>query len=183
MAQKGFFYDMTICSGCKTCQIACKDKNNLEVGVLFRKVHSFEGGKYPEPWAYPLSIACNHCAHPKCVENCPTGALSKRIEDGVVLHSKDKCIGCKLCTWSCPYGAPQYIAKEGKAGKCDLCSDLILKGENPACVDACMMRALEYGDIDELRKKHGGTSDVIGLPSSDITSPSITICPNTYAKH
>jgi anaerobic dimethyl sulfoxide reductase subunit B (iron-sulfur subunit) len=182
MAQKGFFYDMTICTACKTCQIACKDKNNLEVGVLFRKVYDFEGGKFPTPWVYPLSISCNHCAQPKCVANCPTGALVKRSQDGIVTHSKEKCIGCRLCTWSCPYGAPQYIEKEGKAGKCNLCADLIDRGENPVCVDACVMRALKYGDLEELKQQYGGTADVKGLPDSGITTPSVVIRPSTCAK-
>jgi len=182
MAQLGFYYDMTVCTGCKTCQIACKDKNNLEVGVLFRKVSYFEGGKYPNPWAYPLSVACNHCALPKCVAKCPTGALTKRKSDGVVLHDKEKCIGCQVCIKFCPYKAPQYRAKQEKIGKCDFCVDLIDKGQNPSCVDACLMRALQFGEIGELRKKFGGTADVKGLPDSQITGPSLLIKPNTQAK-
>lgn len=175
MGQKGFYYDMTICTGCKTCQIACKDKNNLKVGPIFRKVYHFEGGKYPKPWSYPLSISCNHCDHPKCVENCPTGALSKRQKDGIVTHDKEKCIGCRLCTWSCPYGAPQYLEEEGKAGKCDMCADLLDKGEEAICVSACLMRALHIGEIEELRQKYGKVADVNGLPDSGITQPNLVI--------
>lgn len=182
MAQKGFYYDMTVCSGCKTCQIACNDKNNLEVGILFRKVHVFEGGKYPKPWLYNISISCNHCENPKCAENCPTGAIYKRASDGVVAQDKEKCIGCKLCTWSCPYEAPKYKEEEQKVGKCDFCADLIDKGENPACVDACLMRALKYGDIEELKMEYGGTADVKGLPDSSITRPCVLIKPNPEAE-
>lgn len=174
MAQKGFHFDMKTCIGCKACQVACKDKNNLEAGFLFRKVHGIEGGKYPKPWNYNLSIACNHCAEPKCVKNCPTGALSKRA-DGIVTSDRSKCIGCRLCTWSCPYGAPQYLEKEGKVGKCDLCADLLDKGEDPACVASCVMRALHVGEIEELRKTYGGTADLKGMPDSNLTKPSITI--------
>jgi len=181
MAQLGFYYDMTACTGCKTCQIACKDKNNLEAGTLFRQVYQFEGGKFPNPWVYNLSIGCNHCAEPKCTKNCPTGALYKREKDGIVMHDPEKCIGCKLCTWSCPYGAPKYIESRGKAGKCNLCADLVDKGEQPACVAACQMRVLEFGDIDELRKKHGDTSAIKGLPESGITKPSLTIKPKKEA--
>ena len=181
MAQKGFFYDMTVCTGCKTCQIACKDKNNLEVDTLFRKVHYFEGGKYPNPWFYPLSISCNHCEKPKCVAVCPVGALAKRPEDGIVTQAREKCIGCQACVKTCPYKAPQYIKKERKAGKCDLCADLTAKGENPACVDACLMRSLQYGDIQSLRKKYGGTAVVKGLPDAKATSPALTIKPDKHA--
>ena len=181
MAQLGFYYDMTVCTSCKTCQIACSDKNNLVVGTTFRKVFNFEGGKFPKPWAYHLSISCNHCADPKCVKNCPTGALYKREKDGVVMQDKEKCIGCKLCTWSCPYGAPKYIEKEGKTGKCNMCVDLLDKGEEPACVTACQLRALKFGDIDVLRKNYKGTADIKGLPDSGTTHPSIVINPNKEA--
>lgn len=182
MAQKGFSYDMTICTGCKTCQIACNDRNDLPVGTLFRQVHSFEGGKFPKPYVYYLSLSCNHCAAPKCVENCPTGALHKRAEDGIVLQDKEKCIGCKLCIWSCPYEAPKYLEKEGRVGKCDMCADLLAQGQNPACVDACLMRTLKYGDLEELKKELQGTADIIGLPASSITDPSLIIKPSSEAK-
>jgi anaerobic dimethyl sulfoxide reductase subunit B (iron-sulfur subunit) len=181
VGQKGFHIDMKVCTGCKTCQVSCKDKNDLEAGWLFRRVYTFEGGKYPNPWVYNLPITCNHCARPKCAENCPTTALKKRA-DGIVAHDKNKCIGCRLCLWSCPYGHPQYFPKTGKAGKCDLCADLVAKGEEPSCVASCVMRALHAGEIDELRKKYGGTADVKGLPSSATTSPSITINPKKEAE-
>lgn len=175
MAQKGFYYDQTTCIGCKVCQVACKDKNNTDIGVRYRRVHDLEGGKFPNPYRLHFSVSCNHCEKPKCVENCPTGALYKRAEDGIVIHDYDKCIGCRLCTWSCPYGAPQYREKEGKAGKCDACSDLIAKGENPACVDACVMRSLSFGNIDELREKYGRNADANGFPNSAVTKPNIVI--------
>lgn len=175
MAQLGFHYDMSACIGCRVCQIACKDKNNNKVGVNYRRVSDMESGVYPNPRIDHLSLGCNHCVEPKCIQNCPTGALYKRGEDGIVLHDKEKCIGCKLCTWSCPYGAPQYKEEEGKVGKCNLCIDLLEKGEEPACVSACVMRALHVGEIEELRKTYGNTADVKGLPSSEITHPSISI--------
>lgn len=175
MAQKGFYYDQISCIGCKACQIACKDKNNLKVGARYRRVYDIEWGKFPNPRRAHLSISCNHCDQPKCVENCPTGALQKRKEDGIVTHDYDKCIGCRLCVWSCPYEAPQYKEAEGKVGKCDGCLDLITKGENPACVDSCVMRCLEFGDIEALRQKHGKNADVQGLPSSNTTKPNLVI--------
>lgn len=177
MAQLGFYYDQTTCIGCKGCQIACKDQNNLDVGVLFRRVYDVETGKYPNPRRLHLSLSCNHCAEPKCVANCPTGALYKREEDGIVAHDRDKCIGCRLCTWSCPYGAPQYNEETGKVGKCDLCVKLLEKGEKPACVSSCVMRCLDYGEIDELRQKYGDNADAMTMPSSNTTKPNIVITP------
>lgn len=182
MAQKGFYFNSTVCIGCKTCAIACKDKNNLPVGVNFRRVYSFDGGIFPHPWAYSLSIGCNHCEHPKCAENCPTGAIYKREKDGLVVQDHAKCIGCRMCVWSCPYEAPQYNKEEGKSGKCSGCADLVDQGKNPACVDACPMRALEFGDIEELRAKHGTLADLNALPNSNITHPSITINAKEQAK-
>ncbi|WP_094606745.1 Anaerobic dimethyl sulfoxide reductase chain B [Sporomusa silvacetica DSM 10669] len=175
MTQIGFHYDMSTCIGCRACQIACKDKNNLKVGVIYRQVYDRESGVFPNPRIDHLSLGCNHCANPKCTKNCPTGALYKQDKDGVVLHNKEKCIGCKMCLWSCPYGVPQYNEEEGKAGKCDLCVDLLAKGEEPACVTTCVMRSLHVGEIEELRKQYGNAADVKGLPSSEMTHPSLCI--------
>jgi anaerobic dimethyl sulfoxide reductase subunit B (iron-sulfur subunit) len=175
VAQKGFYFDQTVCIGCKTCQISCKDKNNVAPGVLFRTVHTFEGGKFPKPWAYFISIGCNHCENPRCVQNCPTGAMHKRAEDGLVVVDQDVCIGCKYCTWSCPYSAPQYLEEKGVVGKCDGCVDLTAKGGNPTCVDSCIMRVLEFGDLAELKKKHPGVQVVEGMPDPSLTGPSIII--------
>ena len=177
MTQLGFYYDMVHCIGCKSCELACKDKNDLSVGPRYRRVYDMEGGKYPNPWLDHLSVGCNHCQNPKCVENCPAGSLYKRAEDGLVLQDVEKCIGCKLCIWSCPYEAPQYIEQEGRIRKCDFCADLIAKGENPACVDACIMRVLHYGEIEELAEKYGANSDANGIPDSSITNPSLIITP------
>jgi anaerobic dimethyl sulfoxide reductase subunit B len=181
MAQLGFHIDTRYCIGCRTCHIACKDKNGLGVGPMFRRVTTFEGGKFPQPWVFHLSMSCNHCADPACVKNCPTGAMHKRPEDGVVLVDKSKCIGCRYCTWSCPYDAVSYIEEEGKAGKCDFCSDLLAQGKNPACVDACVMRVIHFGEIDKLRQDYGGTSDIVGLPDSSLTTPSLLLTPKPVA--
>ncbi|TWH57190.1 4Fe-4S dicluster protein [Desulfitobacterium sp. LBE] len=105
MSQYGFYFDMTSCIGCRTCQVSCKDKNDLNVGTLFRQVKAFETGSYPKPGIFHYSGTCNHCENPKCVEGCPTQALHK-LENGIVDHDKAKCIGCRYCTWNCPYGSP-----------------------------------------------------------------------------
>lgn len=182
MSEKGFFFDMTACIGCKSCQIACKDKNDLDVGSLFRKVWLFERGKFPNPRSYFISMACNHCKEPKCVDNCPTGASYRREEDGVVLIDLNKCIGCKYCTWSCPYEARHYNKDNGKVEKCNACLDLLQQGEKPACIDACIMRVLEYESVEELNKKHKETTkDIDGLPDSNITKPNIILKPHKHA--
>lgn len=186
----GFYVDTSLCQGCKTCQIACKDKNNLKVGNLFRRVTEVEGGGYstqgfgivPQVFAYHLSMSCNHCEDPKCVPVCPTGASYKRAQDGLVFINKDRCIGCRLCEWACPYNARQFDGK--KMTKCDACQDLLEKGENPACVDSCLARVLEFGRIEQLQQKHKNTSqDFLGLPDSNITKPNILLKPHKDAIH
>lgn len=183
MAQFGFHFDMTACGACKTCQIACNDKNDLKAGELFREVRSYEGGSFPKPWIYYLSMSCNHCEEPLCVDNCPTGASYKRSEDGIVVIDEDKCVGCKYCLWSCPYDARVYFEDKGVVGKCNMCVDLLEEGQNPACVDACVMRAIDYGDIDELKAKYpNAVNDLACLPNSNITKPNILITPKIEAK-
>ncbi len=178
MGQKGFYFDMTTCIGCHACQIACRDRNNLyNLGEIFRHVTTTEGGKFPNPYYYNLSIACNHCAKPACVENCPTGAMYKDAETGLVLHDKEMCIGCGMCVQSCPYGEPVLMERDGKtvSQKCDGCYTLVKKGENPVCVDACVMRCLKFGEYTDLVAEYGGTADITILPDSSETVPSLLI--------
>ena len=190
MKRAAFYFDSSSCSGCKTCQMACKDKNDLAIGQLWRRVYEVAGGgwkKLGETWkqdlfAYNVSLSCNHCADPICVKNCPTHALFKR-EDGIVQIDQSVCIGCQYCAWVCPYGAPQYNPQSGKMGKCDLCADYVDQGKNPSCVDACPMRALDFGEYDELVRKYGATELVFPLPDESITQPSIVIKAHKTSHH
>ena len=187
--QLGFHINLERCNGCLTCQIACKDKNDLPMGCLYRQVHEIAGGGYTEVnnvvkanvFAYWIPMSCNHCKDPMCVKNCPTGAMQKRPEDGIVFVDQSKCIGCQYCVCSCPYDAPQYDPDKGKTGKCDLCKDLLSQGEQPACVAACPMRALDFGPMEELKQKYGGVERVKGLPEPNLTKPSLLITPHRDA--
>lgn len=188
--QYGFYIDSAKCTGCKTCQLACKDYKDLQVDVNFRRVYEYAGGSWQadgNTWtnnvfAYYLSIACNHCADPACTKVCPSGAMHKRSEDGLVAVNEDICIGCKSCQMACPYGAPQYDARKGHMTKCDGCYERVSQGLNPVCVDSCPLRALEFGPIDELRAKHGALAAVAPLPDAKYTVPSIVIKPNPKAR-
>jgi anaerobic dimethyl sulfoxide reductase subunit B (iron-sulfur subunit) len=95
-----------------------------------------------------------------------------------VLLDATKCIGCRYCEWSCPYGAPQFDEAAGVMTKCDFCQDLQAAGGNPACVDACVMRALEFGDLEELRAKYGDLASVEPLPQANITHPAFVMTPH-----
>lgn len=181
--QLGFYFNANICVGCKTCQIACKDKNHLPVGVIWRRVVEYGGGSWVprdgimDPhgmFGYFTSITCNHCENPACVQVCPTGAMHKE-ENGVVKVDAGKCVGCRYCEWACPYGAPQFHEGLGVMTKCDFCMDLVDQGQQPACVSACSMRALEFGDIEELRAKYGNEVEFEPLPTSEITHPNLVI--------
>ena len=183
MGKIGFYFDMSACIGCKTCQIACKDKNDLPIGVNIRKVTCFETGVYPNVGVYHYSGSCNHCSNPKCVKGCPTGAMHV-AKDGTVQNAAEKCIGCRYCTWNCPYGHPQFNEELGKIQKCDGCKDLREAGENPVCVDACPMRALHWGNLDELKKEFKIEDVAVELPSlphPSITLPSLLIKPRNAA--
>jgi anaerobic dimethyl sulfoxide reductase subunit B (iron-sulfur subunit) len=182
MKRLAFYFDSSACSGCKTCQMACKDKNDLALGQVWRRVYEVSGGSWKnhgsawkqDVFAYNLSMSCNHCEDPICAKNCPTKALWKRA-DGIVQIDQNLCIGCKYCSWVCPYGALQFDPQKGVMGKCDLCADYIDQGKNPSCVDACPMRALDIGDYAELIEKHGASDHIYPLPDNSITGPSICI--------
>lgn len=177
-----FYFDSSACSGCKACQIACKDKHQLPVGVLWRRVYEVTGGDWTrrgkawlsDVFAYNLSVACNHCARAICVEVCPSRALTQRA-DGIVLLDADKCLGCKYCSWACPYDALQYDARSGRMTKCTLCADNIDEHRPPACVAACPLRALE------LRSDGVDSAAIFPLPDSALTHPSLTIKPHAQA--
>lgn len=179
----GFYFDMSRCVGCRVCQIACKDRLGLEsAGPLPRRVMTYEIGEYPTVSVYTSSIGCNHCDKPACVANCPTGAMYKS-SDGTVLHDDNVCIGCKTCMSSCPYGAPQYSEEKDLIIKCDSCKALREAGMNPVCVDACMTRALDFGDTEDLKAKYGAdlVSELPCLGGADITAPNLLIKPSSAA--
>lgn len=182
--QLGFYIDVTKCTGCKTCAVACKDAHNLPVGCNLRRVIEYAGGSWRQDrmtgawhqdvFAYYLSIGCNHCEDPACVKVCPTKAHFKRKEDGLVVIDREKCIGCGACAAACPYGAPQLDKEARKMLKCDGCLERLQSGRQPICVEACPQRAIEFGPIDALKKKYG-TQAIAPLPSPTLTKPALAI--------
>lgn len=187
MSQYGFYHNADDCVGCKACVIACKDKNDLPIGRKLRRVYDYAGAKWTvgddgvckhsDVFAYSISIACMHCESPACVESCPTGAMTKG-EDGIVVVDRDVCIGCGTCEQACPYGQPFVSSEKGCSTKCDFCRDLLQKGENPACVDACVARALKFGELDELRAAYGTLDTMPPVPEDTGTGPSMVFTAN-----
>ena len=190
--QLGFIHHNVDCIGCRACEIACKDKNGLAAGPRFRRVQYIEGGTYPDVFAYKVNISCNHCAEPGCLPACPTGAIWKRKEDGIVDIDSTLCIGCRRCEAACPYGAPQFIPELNIVSKCNLCVDEIESGRKPYCVSACMMRVLDIGPIDQLRantfptKAIGPNETPVGAVKNfadpELTNPSIVFVPHSKGK-
>jgi len=189
--QFAFHFDQRYCTGCMACQIACKDKNDLPVGLNYRKVSEFCGGSFeldpqtgaivPHVHAYWLSASCHHCLKPSCVAVCPTGALYKRTEDGIVLVDPDSCIGCRQCESACPFGAIVFFEDQQRIGKCDFCLDLLEAGREPICVSACPMRVLEYGELQALQTRYGTCSQVPGMPDPAENRPALVITPHRDA--
>lgn len=186
MSQLGFYINTAVCSGCKACELACKDKHSFDIGPRARRVREVCGGSWTRDddtgafspdgvFSYSVSYSCGHCDNPACVAVCPTGAHHKEEETGIVAVDPNRCIGCGSCVINCPYGAPQLVRSEGIVRKCDLCYDLVSAGEEPACVAICPQRALEVGPIDELRAAHGSVNDIYPLPDSSRTNPNVVI--------
>ncbi|MGA4506970.1 DMSO/selenate family reductase complex B subunit [Propionibacteriaceae bacterium G1746] len=187
--QLGFSFDQSKCTGCKACQIACKDKNDLPVGVTWRRVAEYTGGGWTthadgsasqDVYSYYTSISCNHCEDAICMEVCPSTAM-RRGDNGIVYVDADVCIGCKYCAMACPYSAPQFDAEAGVMTKCDFCMDRVAEGGEPACVASCPTRALGFGEIVDLRKTGNG-ANVAPLPDPDITHPNLVVVPHPKAK-
>ncbi|MDR1856807.1 MAG: dimethylsulfoxide reductase subunit B [Desulfovibrio sp.] len=181
---------MSSCSGCKTCMVSCMDKNDLPIGVKWRRVTEFTGGEWMQRpdgtfgqnvFAYYVSMSCNHCDDPICVKVCPTTAMH-RNEHNIVTVDHNKCVGCRYCEMNCPYSAPQFNAELGKMTKCDFCYDKQLKGETPTCVAACPMRAIKFGEFEELKKMYGESQYIAPLPNPALTKPRLTMIPSRNAK-
>ncbi len=180
----GLVIDLDTCVGCHACAVNCKEWNTgghpgplpdydpygaKPDGVWFNRIHTYEAGEGAAGRTVHFPRSCLHCDEPACVTVCPTGASYKRAEDGIVLVNEDLCIGCKLCSWACPYGAREFDEDEGVMKKCTLCIDRIYnqtipEAERvPACVATCPAHARHFGDlgdpnsaVSELVRSRGG---------------------------
>jgi len=166
----GLVIDLDSCVGCQACVTSCKEWNTgghmaplTDVkpygggvdGVWFNRVHTYEQENNGASRTVHFPRSCLHCEEPACVTVCPTGASYKRAEDGIVLVDEDLCIGCKLCSWACPYGAREFDTQVGVMKKCTLCVDRIYNqnldeaDRVPACVAACPTSARHFGDLGD----------------------------------
>lgn len=144
--QYGFYYNAGRCIQCRTCEVACKSTRNVEPGVKLRRVIDTWDGKFPNVTRTFFSLACMHCGKPACLEVCPTEAITKRAEDGIVVVDRNKCNGCQECLSACPFDVPQF-GHDGTLQKCDFCMGI---AGGPACVASCPAEAIHYGTMEEL---------------------------------
>ncbi|MDQ4096621.1 MAG: dimethyl sulfoxide reductase anchor subunit [Actinomycetota bacterium] len=167
--QYRFGFAMDACIGCHSCEVACAEQNDIPVEIAWRRVGELEGGSYPDTRRFSLSMACNHCLEPTCLSGCPTNAYVK-LDNGVVRHDPDECIGCQYCIWNCPYEVPVFDERNKIVSKCDLCLPRLEAGQAPACVGACPTHAItvEKVNVAEWRADHA-KADAPGLPPAGIT--------------
>lgn len=153
----GMAIDTTRCVGCQTCTVSCKLSNQVPGDALRCHVENlYEGLEvYQAAGTYPKTVVafkpelCNHCVDPLCVKNCPTGAMHKDPETGIVSVNKDVCIACGYCSWVCPYGAPSMDDVNRVMDKCDFCAERVAQGLEPYCVESCPANARIFGRLDD----------------------------------
>ncbi len=140
--QYRFHFDATKCIGCHCCEVACNEQNNNPANIKWRRVGEVEGGEFPNTLQLFLSMSCNHCVEPACLIGCPTNSYIK-LDNGIVFHEDEACIGCQYCTWNCPYDVPTFHKERHIVTKCHMCVDRLEANQTPACVQACPEGAIE----------------------------------------
>src|SRR5689334_9821841 len=161
------YIDTTICIGCKACEVACQEWNDLPVAqteqvgtyqtmpslranywnlIKFREVQTPEAG-----FAWLMrKDQCMHCDEPGCLAACPAPGAIVQYQNGIVDVNPDQCIGCKYCETGCPFNVPRFSRTTGKMAKCTLCVDRVSVGLEPACVKACPTGCLHFGTKEDM---------------------------------
>ncbi|MFH1139684.1 MAG: 4Fe-4S dicluster domain-containing protein [Pseudomonadota bacterium] len=170
MSKYYLFQDVRKCIGCRACEVQCKANKGLERGP--KPCQIIEVGPRligDLPRAAYTFMPCFHCENPWCAAACPTGAMRKRSEDGIVTVNPDLCVGCKTCISACPWGAPQWNPAAGKVVKCDFCVDRLARGLKPACVTICPSGCLSFGRPEDMppirRTRYAEAMSSLGDPS------------------
>ena len=166
--QYAFEVDLDKCSGCKACVTACHALNGLDDGEAWRETGLLVSDDWRNPFQQVITTACHHCLDPGCLNGCPVLAYEKDPITGIVRHLDDQCIGCQYCIFTCPYEVPQYSASRGIVRKCDMCSNRLLAGEAPACVQACPSEAIR---ITVVANHAPAPSLLPASPDPSITQP------------
>jgi len=189
----GFFTDTSICIGCKACEVACKEWNDVPEDGLVHRGMSMDntGGLGADTWRHvafveqrrPLDLVeeadrvdemrwlmssdvCKHCTNAPCLDVCPTGALF-RTEFGTVVVQEDVCNGCGYCVPACPFGVLDKREEDGRVWKCTLCYDRLKADQEPACAKACPTNSIQFGPLDELRATARGRVEALHAAGED----------------
>ncbi len=171
--QYRFHFDMSACVGCHCCEVACNEQNANPPEIKWRRVGEMETGSFPDMLQLFNSMSCNHCIDPACLNGCPTESYIK-LENGIVFHQDEICIGCQYCTWNCPYEVPIFNPDRGIVTKCHMCVDKLENGQTPACVQACPAGAIEIEVVDKdewIRNDMTKEGVAPHLPDVSITKP------------
>ena len=135
---KRVYLNLDLCCGCRSCAAACAYGHHIQSLLGHGKLES----------EADLPLHCFHCDQPACALSCPNEAM-KKMDDGIVLRSHFKCVGCGSCAVACPFGVIQPDLTKHIAPKCDLCIDRLAEGEIPRCVQSCTSGALSFEEIDD----------------------------------
>jgi formate dehydrogenase iron-sulfur subunit len=172
----GFFTDTTLCIGCKACEVACKEWNDVPADSFDLLAWSYDntGALGADTWRHVAFVeqsvaaraghagsdgdvrwlmssdVCKHCTHAGCLDACPTGAIF-RTEFGTVVIQEDVCNGCGYCVIACPFGVIGQRERDGRMWKCTLCYDRLRGDLEPACAKACPTDSIQFGALAELR--------------------------------
>ena len=208
MSITAFLTDSTLCIGCKACEVACKEWNNVQEDGLDWSGNSYDntgavghstwrhvkfvehapqpgfGGNSSElnSWTFSSDV-CKHCENAGCLEACPTGAIV-RTEFGGVFVQPDICNGCAYCVVSCPFGVVQRNPDDGRAFKCTFCYDRQKAGLIPACAKACPTESIKFGEIESLKilaKNRVGELHSRGMNDATLYDSSDTSVGGTHA--
>jgi formate dehydrogenase iron-sulfur subunit len=178
----GFFTDTTVCIGCKACEVACKQWNQLPddgfsfTGMSYDNTMALgastwrhvafierpsESGDESDPFSWlMMSDVCKHCETSACLEACPTGSIIRTEFDSVFVQP-DICNGCGYCVSACPFGVIDRRPDDGRAWKCTLCYDRLGEGMTPACAQACPTESIVFGELSELVERAQGRVGVL----------------------
>jgi Fe-S-cluster-containing dehydrogenase component len=138
------------CIGCRACEVQCQVRNDAAPGVKPGVLVAPGPERGPAVVQAPAAFRpCFHCEKPWCAAACPTGAMARRPQDGLVAVSRKLCIGCRACIAACPWKVPQWDETAGKVVKCDLCHERVAGGLQPACVAGCSTHALTFSRANE----------------------------------
>jgi len=181
MSRVGFFTDTSVCIGCKACEVACKQWNQLPDDGFRLSGHSYDNTvalgastwrhvafierEQPFGWLFSSDV-CKHCVRAGCLEVCPTGAIV-RTEFDTVYVQPDICNGCGYCVVGCPFGVIERNDDDGRAWKCTLCYDRLRDDQEPACAQACPTNSIQFGELSDLRERADARLETLAAAGQD----------------